>query len=436
MPKKLGDVEVFWQIGILARGLRRILSGTAGPTTNFRVPRYIEQSPKRPNTSHPHCVAQKRFLMFKILDWNNSDDTRDIVHIVVQALVEGRRVALPADRLYHVVVSGLKGTSSAKLLELSSTGKIGRGVLILRSAQELLDYVTEVSPVASRMSQRGWPGALVLDLPVSMERGLLGRLPEEVRSLVSQENRAAFRCVSHPSIQQAMRLMSGPLIAAPIQLNGKPVLSADKAGELAEASIVVDDRQASLGEFPTVVRVDENRCQVLQPGAVAGDSLYRLPQFVILLVCTGNTCRSPMAEVLMRDKFHRRFAKSSANGSPVFIASGGLSAYPGGPASVEAQRVIAARGLSLSEHQSRAVTKHALQLADLVLVMTKSHRQALLDSLPEIKPKVHLLSGDTTDVADPFGGTESQYAACADQMDGFLDRWVQQLPDSYFPFWK
>jgi protein-tyrosine-phosphatase len=175
---------------------------------------------------------------------------------------------------------------------------------------------------------------------------------------------------------------------------------------------------------------------LLQPGAVSGDALYRLPQFVILLVCTGNTCRSPMAEALMRDKFLRRFANSSANGSPVFIASGGLSAYPGGPASVEAQRVIAARGLSLSEHQSRAVTKHALQLADLVLVMTKSHRQALLDSLPEIKSKVHLLSGDSTDVADPFGGTESQYAACADQMDTFLDRWVQQLPDSYFPTWK
>lgn len=374
--------------------------------------------------------------MAKTLDWNSSEDTRDIVHIVVQALVEGRKVVLPADRAYHLFASGLKLNHTASLLSLRSSGIIGSCTLVLRSAQELMDYCTELSPIAARMAQRGWPGPMVLDLPVTDDRSLFNSLPCEVCSLVSKDNRALFRVVAHPSAQHSLRLMSGPLVAAPILQDGDSVVRSFKAGELADASIVVDDRQIVHGELPTVIRIDGNQCHISQPGALPEESLNRFAQFIVLLVCTGNTCRSPMAETILRDKFTRRFLNDTQRNCPFFVASGGISAYPGGPASAEAQSVMSARGLSLEDHQSRAVTKHDLQLADLVLVMTKSHREALLDNLPEIKHKVHLLSGTSTDVSDPFGGPESLYAACASQMNQYLDQWMPRLPDSLFPVWR
>lgn len=373
--------------------------------------------------------------MAKILDWNSSEDTRDVVHIVVQALVEGRQVVLPADKVYHLFASGLKCQDFSRFEE-PDPSPLGSSSLVLRSAQELLDYCLESSPITTRIAQRAWPGPLILSLPTCGGRGLLSRLPSAVQSLVAKDGRVSLRSVAHPCVQQAQRLMPGPLIAAPIQQNGSPVWQPFKAGELAEASLVVDDRHEIQGEFPTVLKIDDNRCQVVQPGAMTEETLHRLSQLVILLVCTGNTCRSPMAEVLLRDKFDRRFSRASGTPSPVFVASGGISAYPGGPASVEAQNVMASRGLCLTDHQSRAVTKHSLQLADLILVMTRSHRQALLDNLPEIKSKVHLLSGNSADVSDPFGGPESLYSACADQIDHFLEQWVQRLPDSVFPVWQ
>jgi protein-tyrosine phosphatase len=139
-----------------------------------------------------------------------------------------------------------------------------------------------------------------------------------------------------------------------------------------------------------------------------------------------------MAEVLMRHKFSKRFGEMASQ--RVFVASAGLSAFPGGPASDGAQAVMATCNFDLSEHQSRSVTAHGLQNADLVLTMTRSHRAAILDLMPEVEGKVHLLGG-SGDVSDPFGGSQAAYAACAQQIDGFLDKWVAQLDDSLFPTW-
>jgi protein-tyrosine-phosphatase/tRNA A37 threonylcarbamoyladenosine synthetase subunit TsaC/SUA5/YrdC len=374
--------------------------------------------------------------MHNLLDWKNSDDTRDIVHIVVQTLVEGRRVALPADTAYHVVASGLAEASAAPLADLRREGRLGRSVLFLRSSQELMDYVPDLPPVAARIARRGWPGPLVLDLPVDYRRGLISQLPLEMQRLVSSEGRASFRVVSHPSIQHAMRLMAGPIVAAPVCADGAPVQSANQAGQWSRVAIVVDDGPTQWSGYCTVVQVDGNVCRVAQPGVLAGEALYRTAQFVVLLVCTGNTCRSPMAEVMMREKFKQRFASHSHAVDPVFVASAGISAFPGGPASPEAQTVMSARGLDLSEHQSRAVSEHSLTHADLILTMTHAHREAILDRMPHLRSKIHPLSRGRTDVSDPFGGSEATYQACADQISNLLDHWIDQLDDSLFPEWE
>ncbi len=97
---------------------------------------------------------------------------------------------------------------------------------------------------------------------------------------------------------------------------------------------------------------------------------------------------------------------------------------------------MGSRGLKLQSHQSKPVTERSLRQADLVLTMTGSHRAAIVDRFPEIADKVHLLSGGGGDVSDPFGGSESVYSACADQIEGYLDRWVEQLDEEWFPQWK
>lgn len=374
--------------------------------------------------------------MLSTLDWKNSEDARDIVHIVVQALVEGRMVALPADTGYHLVASGLREQYVEKWKQLAESEQIGCNSLLLRSPQELLDFVVSLSPVASRMSQRGWPGPLTLELKATGHRSLMSQLPHQVRTLLEASDYSRFRVATHDVMRQALRLMPGPLLVAPIKHLGRPLHSLSSPLKLPGVSMLVNDGPTIHEDFATIVRVDENRCSVTHSGAVAGEGLHRLAQFVVLLVCTGNTCRSPMAEVILRDKLSRRLGSPQAAEQAAYVGSAGLSAFPGGPASVEAQAVVALRGLSLQEHQSHGVTAHSLQQADLILTMTRAHRAGILELMPEVADKVHLVSGGSADVSDPFGGSEAVYSACAEQIDRYLDQWLMRLDDSVFPVWS
>ncbi len=375
------------------------------------------------------------------LDWKSSDDPRDFVHIAVQALVEGKLVVLPAETAYHVFASGLKPDAVLQLVALAANKKTRLPSVFLRSAQEALDYSPSISPVAARMVHRGWPGPLVLELPADDESSLVKQLPAAVRdNLLIDGKYLPQRVAAHEAIVQAMRLLPGPLVAASmIDGTGAAICNGTEAarsiGDHVAVSIV--DGPTHYGGFASTVRVDGKDCRLIAPGVVDLENIQRLSQFVVLLVCTGNTCRSPMAEVLFKDLLAKQFPHLfTPSFSPILVASAGLSAFPGGPASSEAISVMKKRGLNLQNHQSHSITERTLKHADLILTMTNSHRSAILERLPELGSKVFLVSGSNNDVSDPFGGAESVYAACAEQIESYLKGWLADMEESWFPRWQ
>jgi protein arginine phosphatase len=102
-------------------------------------------------------------------------------------------------------------------------------------------------------------------------------------------------------------------------------------------------------------------------------------------VCTGNLCRSPMAEGLFRMALHDRRC------TEVEVASAGTWAYVGSPATSEAAQVVAQRGADISEHRSRPLSKDEVDAADLVVVMTSVHKKEILDVAPAARDKMFLL---------------------------------------------
>jgi protein-tyrosine phosphatase len=131
----------------------------------------------------------------------------------------------------------------------------------------------------------------------------------------------------------------------------------------------------------------------------------------ILFVCTGNTCRSPMAELQAR----ARAADVGLAG--VEFESAGTAATEGAPASPPARRVAAACGFDLDSHRSRPLTRERVQSADLIVAMTSRHRAAVERLDPEtpvilassVLPDGH--PGRGRDLPDPFGGDDAVYRA-------------------------
>ena len=123
----------------------------------------------------------------------------------------------------------------------------------------------------------------------------------------------------------------------------------------------------------------------------------------IYFICTGNTCRSPMAHAIL----------ISMQLPNVEVRSAGIYALEGGDMSENSKSVLEAHQISM-DHYSKLVSKDDLQWADLILTMTNTHKELVLQLYPEVKEKIFTLKEYTApytskDISDPFGGDYHQY---------------------------
>ena len=159
------------------------------------------------------------------------------------------------------------------------------------------------------------------------------------------------------------------------------------------------------------------------------NTLKRLTGFVVVLVCTGNTCRSPMAEVMCRQLIAKRLGckVEQLEERGVLVISAGIAAMAGAGASPEAVVVMAERGLDLSHHIAQPVGDRLIRHADVILTMTNGHRGALLSQWPEATARTFVLSPDGMDISDPIGGPTELYQQCADQILAALEQRISEM---------
>ena len=166
-------------------------------------------------------------------------------------------------------------------------------------------------------------------------------------------------------------------------------------------------------------------------GFVIPQSAFRNPQSRrVLFVCTGNTCRSPLAAGVCRAMLAARLgcAEGDLPARGFVIESAGVAAAPGDVASPEAVDVARRYGADLSGHRSQMVTPEMLAAATDVLAMTHGHGMLLALRYPDAGARVRLLGGPGGDVPDPIGGGRDVYELCAaviaGHLDGHLAEWV------------
>jgi tRNA threonylcarbamoyl adenosine modification protein (Sua5/YciO/YrdC/YwlC family) len=367
-----------------------------------------------------------------VIDLRKTEDTRDVVHRAVQCLAEGKLVVFPTETVYGLGASARSAEGVERIFVAKGRAFDVPLALAIKSAEEALDYVPRPGKLAERLARRCWPGPVTLVVENKSNESLVRRLPPSVQKAVCPSGTIGLRVPAHDIVLDVLSMLAGPIALTSANSSGAP--DAKTAQEAIRdlndhVALVLDDGPCRYGQPSTVVRVSGCEYNCLREGVVGKSALDRLSAMIVLLVCTGNTCRSPMGEVLLKKIVSERLdcAMADLEQKGIVIASAGVAATPGCVASIEAVEVLQERGLDLSKHESQPLTDKLVRHADLILTMTGGHRHAILRRWPDAASRTFTLRTDGGDVSDPIGGPKVLYKECAEQVEQALRERMQSV---------
>ncbi len=248
---------------------------------------------------------------------------------------------------------------------------------------------------ARRLADRLWPGPLTLVVPDGP--GFTG-----------------FRVPDHEATRSLLRAVGVPVVGTSANASGAPpATSGEEAVEAFRGlvEIALDAGPTRLKDASTVVRVTDTEIEFLRVGALAQAEVEAAARYTVLFVCTGNVCRSPMAEGLLRQELARRLGAAPADlaARGIAVLSAGTAGIEGEAASEGARLAAARKGADLSGHRSRALTPTLLSRVDRVYVAEVRHARVIEEFDPSVVGRMRKILPDGADLPDPFGGSPADY---------------------------
>jgi len=325
------------------------------------------------------------------------ENDRTAVAAAVARLRRGEVVGLPTETVY-----GLAALPSAEAALRAAKGRDeGKPITRAIASREAAVGLGDLSPLGlAKLSRRFWPGPLTL---VATRRDGPGSI--------------GLRVPGHKVALAVLREIGGPLLLTSANRSGEPeARDAQTVVRTLQGRIglVLDAGPAQLGEASAVVSFVGTHAIVHREGVIDRGMILRAAARRVLLVCSGNTCRSPMAEHLMRKLWADALAIDPARlleyGGAV--ESAGISAAPRMRASEETIEVLARRGIDANGHRSRPIDAELVLAADHVFAMTATHLRTIVANVPEAAGRTELLDPTGSDIADPIGGSLETYQAC------------------------
>ena len=313
---------------------------------------------------------------------------------------QGGLVIFPTETVYGIAADFNNPKAIARLREVKKRSDDKPFSILISQKGLISNYTSAGEPVVYKFIDQYWPGPLTVIVPARSGSATIGiRMPDHVIAL--------------KLVQEAQCTIAAP--SANVEGAPPPKTCEEALKDLnGLVDMAIDGGEAKYGQSSSVIDFTKPKPVLVREGAILQGDLDRLAKTkTILFVCTGNSCRSVMAEYLLK-----KLVKGRAD---VEVVSAGTGVFLQSTASFETVAVLQEEGIDAREHLSQPINTILLKKADLIIVMTRAHRDQVLERVPGVEKRVYLLKEFVDapamvelnmDVPDPIGQPRSAYKDC------------------------